>query len=289
MRLLRLQEVEIAPGDRVYRHARMRALLVWLVGVGVTAALFFKGYTQKFPPGYIFGSGLLLFVLLTRKVVTARFHPSNWLIRMNATGIYVQYRSYLNYEFPAEDFSVFFLSFGEIASARLIKERLETPDPARNHASQTQYLRHVELELSGNTATLADALNAERGEQAPMKKHWYGTSSSAVYRDYPVVMSAPQFVRIHWNVVPGARRFLDALRPYTVIAETVSITQDFTRLKSLSREDQQKQLRALALRGDVISATYAGRQLYGGSLGDAKRMVDSLLESGAARQASQRS
>jgi hypothetical protein len=277
MRLLRLQDVEISPSDRVFRHARLRALIVWLAGFAATTVCFFYAFTRKFLPGYFFGPFLLLFLLLTLRTVTARFHPSNWLVRMNETGIYVQYRSYLNYEFPADDASVFFLSFGEIASARLIKERVETPDPAKPGGSVTQYLRHIELELSGNTAPLVDALNAERGERAPEKEHWYGTSST-VYRDYPVVISAPSFVRIHWNVVPGAHAFLKALSFYTVITETVSINQDFTRLKSLSREDQQKQLRALAARGDVITATYAARQLYGGSLGEAKQMVNSLLE-----------
>jgi hypothetical protein len=52
--------------------------------------------------------------------------------------------------------------------------------------------------------------------------------------------------------VRGAHKFLDALRPYTVIADTVSLTQDFTHLKSLNREDQQKQLRELAVRGQTI-------------------------------------
>ena len=144
-------------------------------------------------------------------------------------------------------------------------------------ATQTQYLRYVELELSANTAPLADALNAERGERAPTKKHWYGTSST-LYRDYPVAMSAPAFVRIRWNVVPRAHNFLEALRPYTIIADTVSLTQDFTHLKLLKCEDQHKRLRELAARGDVITATYAARQLYGGSLGEAKQMVDSLLD-----------
>jgi hypothetical protein len=46
----------------------------------------------------------------------------------------------------------------------------------------------------------------------------------------------------------GAHKFLDALRPYTVIADPVSLTQDFTHLKSLNREDQQKQLSELAAR-----------------------------------------
>ncbi len=275
MRLLRLQDVEIGSDDRVFRHARLRALIVWLAGTAATTALFFKAYVGKWPPGYLFGSFLLLFVLLTRRMVTARFHPSNWLVRMNETGIYIQYRSYLNYELPADDPSVVFLSLGEIASARLVKERVEAPDATKPGATQTQYLRYVELELSGDTKALADALQNERGEQAPLEKRWYGTSST-LYRDYPVTMTAPTLLRIHWDVVPGAHKFLDALGPYTVIADTVSLKQDFTHLKSLSREDQQKQLRELVARSQNITATYAARKLYGCSLGEAKQMVDSL-------------
>jgi len=277
VRLLRLRDVEISPNDRVFRHARLRALIVWLVGLSATLALFFEGYARKWPPGYIFGSGLLLFVLLTCGVVTARFHPSNWLVRMNETGFYLQYRSYLNYRLPPDDPSVVFFSFGEISSARLIKECVETPDLSNPGRPQTQYLRHVELELSGDTAALADALKTERGEEAPLEKHWYGTSST-LYRDYPVTMIAPTFIRIHWNVVPGASKFLDALQPYTVIADPVSLAQDFTQLKSLSREDQQKELRDLVARGQVITAIYAARQLYGCSVSEAKRMVDSLSQ-----------
>jgi hypothetical protein len=277
MRLLRLQDVEIGSTDRVFRHSRVRASIIWLAGFAGTAALFFNAYTRKWPPGYLFGSFLLLFVLLTLRMVTARFHPSNWLVRMNETGIYLQYRSYLNYQLPAADPAVVFLSLGEIASARLVKERVETPDPAKPGATQTQYLRYIELEISGDTALLADALNAERGEAAPLKKRWYG-SSSTLYRDYPVTMTAPAFLRIRWDVVPGTHKFLDALRPYTVIADPVSLTQDFTRLKSLSREEQLKQLRELAARGQTITAIYAARKLYGGSLGEAKELVDSLLQ-----------
>jgi hypothetical protein len=277
MRLLCLQDVAIGSSDRVFRHSPVRALIVWLAGFAATAALFFNAYARKWPPGYIFGPFLLLFLLLTLRMVTARFHSSNWLVRMNETGIYVQYRSYLNYELPPEDPCVVFLSLGEIASARLVKERVESPDPAKPGATQTQYLRYVELELSGDTDPLADALNVERGESAPLKKRWYGTSST-LYRDYPVTLTAPTFLRIHWDVVPGAHKFLDALRPYTVIADTVSLSQDFTHLKSLSREDQQKQLRELAARGQTITAIYAARKLYGCSLGEAKQLVDSLGE-----------
>ena len=114
MRLLSLQDVEIGRNDRVYRHARVRALIVWLAGFAATTALFVHAYMGKWPPGYLFGSFLLLFLLVTLRMLTARFHPSNWLVRMNETGIYVQYRSYLNYELPAHDPSVVFFSLGEI-------------------------------------------------------------------------------------------------------------------------------------------------------------------------------
>jgi len=277
VRLLRLQDVEIGLNDRVFRNARLRALTLWLAGFAATTALLFYAYTGKWPPGYIFGSFLLLFVLLTLRMVTARFHPSNWLMRMNETGIYVQYRSYLNYQLPADGPSVVFFSLGEILSACLVKERVETLDPAKPGATQTQYVRYVELELSGDTAPLAEALQAERAEQAPLEKRWYGTSST-LYRDYPVTMTAPTLLRIRWDVVPGTRKFLDALHPYTVIADPVSLTQDFTHLKSLSREDQQRQLRELAARGQIITAVYAARKLYGCSLGKAKEMVASLRE-----------
>jgi hypothetical protein len=239
--------------------------------------LLFKAYAGKWPPGYFLGVFLLLFVLLTRKFVTARFHPSNWLVRMNEMGIYVQYRSYLNYGLPVDDPSVLFLSLGEIASARLVKERLETPDPAKPGTSQTLYLRYVDLELSGDNKALADALEAERGENAPLKQHWYGTSST-LYGDYPVTMSAPNMLRVRWDVVPGAHKFLDALRPYTVVSDTVSLKQDFTRLKALGREDQEKQLRDLVARGQNRTAIAAARKLYGCSLGEAKQMVDSLRD-----------
>jgi hypothetical protein len=277
MRLLRLQDVEVRPGDRVFRHARVRALMVWLAAFTAATAMLFYALTGAWKPGYIFGPFLLLFVLFTVGYVTARFHPSNWLVRMNDTGLYIQYRSYLNYELPADAPSVVFLSFGEIASAHLLKERVEVPDSQKPGVTETQYLRYVELELPGNTAGLVNALRAERSERLPMLKRWYGRSST-LYRDYPVTLAAPPFLRIRWDVVPGAKVFLEALRPYAVISDPVSMMQDFAHLQALSREAQQEQLRELAARGQIVNAIYAARKLYGCSLEEAKEMVQ-VLES----------
>jgi hypothetical protein len=277
MRLLRLSDVETAPADRVFRYSRWHALLVVFAALVLAGWLLWRAYSIPWKPGYYIAAVILLFVDLLRRFVTARFRPSNWLVRMTDSGLFIQFRSYLNYHLPPNDLTVVFLSFGEIRSARLIKERVTVPDP-QGHGNETQYLRYVELELAGDLAQLASAL-AEASEIAPAEKRWYGTSST-LYQDHPVRMQSPPFLRLHWQVVPGPRKFLDALRPYAGIADTVSLSEDFAHLGSLSREEQERRLRELVARGQTIAAVYMARKLYGGSLADAKNMIDGL--SGAA-------
>lgn len=73
--------------------------------------------------------------------------------------------------------------------------------------------------------------------------------------------------------LPGASKFIDHLRPYTKIADPGSLKRVFTRLQSLSREEQQEQLRELAAGGGPISAAYIARRLYGCSLKEALKTV----------------
>jgi len=235
MRLLRLSEVPIDPKDRVHRHGRLGALAAWLAGFGAVAAMFYFASQWGAKPLYFFGTLTLLFVLLMRRFVTARFHPSNWLVR----------------------------------------ERIQTPDPAHPGVSQTQYLRHVELELAGDVAPLAAALQAERIHKAPLQEHWYG-SSSTLYEDYPLSMTPPS-LRIRWDVVPGASQFLKFLGSQIRIGDAVTLTSDFTNVQSLSVGEQQKKLRELATRGQTITAVYIARRLYGCGLAEAKTMVEGLV------------
>jgi len=276
MRLLRLSDVEIRGSDRLYASSRTRALLSLAVLFGAIAWLVFRAYTAGWKPGYFIAAVIFLFFELVRRFFTARFRPSNWLVRMNDTGLYIQLRSYLNYHLPAEDLTVVLLSFSEIRSARLVKERVNVPDlGSRGTASSTQYLRYVELELAGDPSLLVRALEAEASEKAPLETRWYGRSST-LYQDHPVRMPSPPFLQIRWTVAPGAQNFLEALRPYTTIADPVSLTQDFTHLQSLDRDEQQKRLRVLASRGETIAAIYTARKLYGCGLEEAKQMVEKL-------------
>ena len=279
MRLLRLRGVDSSSSDRVFRHARVRAVIVWLAAFTGASWMFFAAFARGWKVGYIFGGFALPFLALTLRFVTARCHPSNWLVRANESGLYVQYRSYLNYQLPTEQCSVVFLSYGEITSARPVRERLKVPDPAEGGTTQTQTLRYVELELSGDTASLGRALQAEQAENAPMQKRWYGKSST-LYRDYPVSMAKPPFLRIRWDVVPRASQFLNSLRQYTAIMDPVLVTQDFVDLGSRSPDEQKRGLQELAHRGEVLAAVYTARRLYGCSLTDAKQLVEDLRQHG---------
>jgi len=275
MRLLRLNDVEKSPTDRVFSYSRTRAVLTVVIVLAIAAWAAVHAFTAGWKPGYYIAAVVILFVELMRRFVGARFRPSNWLVRMNDSGMFIQFRSYLNYHLPADHLTVVFVSFGEIRSARLIKERVTVPDPQGGGRTETQYMRYIELELAGDVAPLAQALEAEATENAPTEKRWYGTSST-LYQDHPARMQSPPFLQIYWQVVPGTHKFLEAMRPYTTIADPVLLTQDFAHLQSLSREEQQKQLRELAARGQTVAAIYTARQLYKCSLAEAKEMVEGL-------------
>lgn len=272
MRLLRLNEVETNSADRVYRYSRLLAGITVLVTLAIAARVLLSAVTGNWKPGYYIAGVILAFMWLMRRFITARFRPSNWLARVNDQGVFIQFRSYLNYHLPQEDLTVVFISFGEIRSARLIKERVTTLD-LPGQGTQTSFLRYVELELAGDIAALSAALDVELTEKAPKEKRWYGTSST-LYEDHPARMESPPFLRIHWQVFPGTHKFLDALRPYTTIAEPVSLNQDFSHLQSLSPNEQQQRLRELAVRGQTVAAIYTARKLFRCSLVEAQEIVE---------------
>jgi len=196
---------------------------------------------------------------------------------MNDAGLFIQFRSYLNFRFPAEDLTVVFLSYPEIRSARMVRERIQVREPNGQNATQSQIAHYAELELAGDVAALEKALQDERGEAAPTEKRWYG-SDSTLYQDYPVRLEPAPFLRVHWDVTPGIRTFLKALGAYTTIAEPISIDQDFAHLKRLQPEEQQRRLRELVQRGRTLDAVYAVRRLNGCGLGEAKDIVDRMAD-----------
>ena len=271
-------EVPVSSGDRLFRASRLHATVFALVCIAASAAfIYYKKPTPRI--AYIVSAVILFFLWLGHRFITARFHPSNWLVRLSGEGLFIHFRSYLNERLSSEDPTVIFLPYQDIRSARLVREKLKTPDASRQNAATTQIVHWVEFELGIDPAPLVDALSTERGRPGAVEKHWYG-SSQTLYQDYPVQMQMPPLLRVCWTVVPRASVFLGVLRQNVAIAPEVKVSDDFFHLQGLPREQQESRLRELNDRGQTIAAVYLAQKLYGFNLTEAAKFVDGLAGGG---------
>lgn len=272
MQLMRVADVPQTERDLVFRSSRLYALLFVGACVATCALLTYFHWPQP-RLAYIISGIILLLIVLLHRLVTARFHPLNWLVRIGDEGLFIHFRSYLNEGLSADDPTVISLSFREIRSARLVHEHLQTR--GTEGGTQTQFLKWIELELAIDAAPLASALATERARPGVMEKRWYGKSST-LYKDYPVLMQTPPFLRIAWRVVPGASVLLNALRNRVEIAPEVTVRENFSNLDAFTPEQQEKRLRELKQRGQTIAAIYLARKLYGCDLTEAKKYIEGL-------------
>src|SRR5215510_6094361 len=283
MTLLRASQLPPGDGGRVFRYSRWRAALLALVMFSFGVGSLYFGTRQ--PAGvsryacYYVGAIVLLGLLTLQRYVTARFRATNWLARLDASGMYVQFRSYLNYALSDVDETVVFIGYQEIRSARLVIEHTTFGDAERHRATKTT--RYVELDVTADVTALAKALSVERARSAPSEKHWYGTSRT-LYNDYPVQVERPSFVRVQWSATPRASKFLEAMKPAVEIASPLSLSEDLTTLAAQTSEQQEQQLLKLVAAGQTIEAIYLARRLYGFDLTTAKTFVDRLRQSGVA-------
>jgi hypothetical protein len=255
MRLMRAVDVPETERDVLFRASRFHAVLFVLISLGACAAVLFYRWPARKVSYYIAGAILLL--------------------RKGDEGLFIHFRSYLNERLSPADPTVLFLAYSEIRSARLVREHLTVLDSSNQNRTATQIIRWIELELAIDPAPVSAALDAEDSRPGAAEKHWYGSSTS-LYLDYPVQMQVPPFLRIKWQVVPGALAFLDALPEGIEIAPEVVVKADFANLKYLPAEEQKKRLRELDQRGQRIAAIYLARRTYGCSLGEATDIVNDL-------------
>jgi len=151
--------------------------------------------------------------------------------------------------------------------------RLTTLDSEGAKTVQTRRL--VEFELAIDPAALVNALATECGRPGAPEKRWYG-SSATLYKDYPVLMQSPPFLRVEWRAVPSTAAFLNTLRRRVEIAPPLTISEDFTNLRGLTRDQQEHRLRDLNQRGHTIEAVYMAGRLYGLDLTQASKFVKEL-------------
>jgi hypothetical protein len=240
--------------------------------LGASGVLVALGWHEGSWVAFYAAGVLLVGVLVLRRLVVARFRPSNWLLRMGDGGVFVQFRSYLNFHFSENDLTVVLIPFGEIRSARLVRERRDIPE-RENPPAMVDRVTHVsrrlvELELAVDAAPLARALAEESTRRAP---------TGATYRHYPVRLGSPTTLQLEWTVAPRADVLLKGLESHTRIAGPLAVSRDDTQLGGLSREEQERRLRELAETGQTIAAIQIARALYSYDLAQARAFVEGLL------------
>jgi hypothetical protein len=278
MQLMRLSDVPLDRRDRVFYYSKFRAVAAATILVAIIVAALVFGWLKNLWLFYYFAAVAAIFLLVFQRLVTARFLSSNWLIRMTDHGLFLKFRSYLNHHFSDHDPTVLFLSYSEIRSARLVKERRELPDPEDGSRSTKtiKTRRLIELELAGDSTELGEALADEH--KRVFNKPIHGGGGKIRYHHLPVRLASATLLMIEWNVVPRVEKFLEALTRHTLVRSVHNSSEGFVDLQSLSPADQESRLRELAEAGDMIGAVAIARQLYSYDLTTAKAYVESLME-----------
>ncbi len=274
MQLMRPAEVPVTDRDRVFSYSYHHALWGTLLLIVGTCLLSYFFWLKDRWLSYLIFATVLFFLLLFRKLITARFQPTNWLVRLTDNGLFIKFRSYLNAHFPDQELTVVFIPHSEILSVRYIVEKQEVPDgDDNNRSTTTKTHKWVELELASESKKLADALTGERAHALDGMN--LGKISSR-YHHLPVRLAAPDRLQIEWGVVPNAQTFLDALTRHTLVRPAEKTSKDSVNLEELGRGEQETRLLELAESGDKIAAITMARRLYNYDLTQAKDFIEGL-------------
>src|SRR5258708_36554771 len=126
MRFMREVEVPTTSRDLGFRSSRLYGVLFVLACLGACAGMIVFHWPRPNLAYYISGV-IVLLLLLLHQFVTARFHPSNWLVRITDNGLFIHFRSYLNDHLSPKESTVCFLPSHDILSARLVPQRPPPP------------------------------------------------------------------------------------------------------------------------------------------------------------------
>jgi hypothetical protein len=284
MQLMRLADVPSDRRDRVFYYSRFRAIIGAAALIALAGGALLWGWLNEVWLAHYAGAVLLILLLVFQKLITARFRPSNWLLRMTDHGFFIKFRSYLNNHFDDQDLTVVFIPYSEIRSARSVKERREVPeqDERNRPGTTTKTRRIVEVELAGDSTPLARGLARERARLFSKSVIGAGRISTR-YQHLPVQLATRTLLQIEWGVVPTAQTLLDALIRHTLVRSPAVSFRDFVNLDKLSKEEQEARLLDLAAAGDMIGAVTLARQLYSYDLTAAKQFVEELVRKQPAR------
>jgi len=280
MKFYRLDEVPVSRDDQVFKESPTINAVAALILFGIAITGLILGLEKWHPQGlapwapYFAAAVFGLIGLFPLFNFRASLKPSNWLLRCNLSGIIIKYRAYENWRLPADTMQAVGFEYGEIAWAKLVKEKRTSPSMEGKHSNQTEYRTYIDLGLvNPNTSDLEANLQAEQSLQPD------GKIITIITRDYPVQVLPGGIVEVRWNVGirPSAHKALEVIGRRVKIADPEHRKTDLTHQVNANPEEERAKIIALAKSGDDIGAVNLTQQVYGYSLSDATEFVDKLM------------
>lgn len=268
MQILRDAEMPPHDGMSTYRETAWPHLvfgvLIAGLALGCASTPFLSEFENNTFVKYPAAAGALLFGLIA-KMALRLFHasrrPECWQLRWSSDAVYIRFRAYHNYRFPADTPSIVKLDRREIKWIRPRRQDLNAPN-TEGTWSLWFTVRHLEFALRRtDAAPLADALRAE----AQQRDH-----KRSRFNHYPVTLNGNA---IHVEL-RSPKKALAALSRYYPTG--LAVEAPATAFEDMTKAEQEDHILALVQSGNTIAAVKAARAVYGCDLTTAKTLVDGL-------------
>ncbi len=268
MQILRDAEMPPPDGMWTYRETAWPHLVfgVLMAGLalGCAGVPFLSEFENNVVAKYPAVAGAVLFGLIAKmalRLFYASRRPECWQLRWSPEAVYIRFRAYHNYRFPADTPSIVKLDRREIKWIRPRRQDLNAPDMDGDW-SQRVTAKHLEIALRQTDVTpLADALRAE-AQQRDRKR--------SRFNHYPVTLHGDA-IHVELRSPKKALATLSRYYPTTLAVENPAIA-----FEDMTKAEQEDQILALAQSGNTIAAVKAARVVYGCDLTTAKNLVDGL-------------
>lgn len=275
MKFYRLKEVEQIPCEHVFRQSSLSIGVGFFIMLGPTLVLSYFAYTVPLPwYVWIFVVFLLLFAWLYFVSFNATFKRSNWLLKVSPRGLFIQFRSYLNHHYSADDETVVQLDFDEVRSVgSVVDETILHRD--KGSLSHTKFI-YLDIVLNHpQTDRLKELLANERNYQNK------GVVSYANH--FPVRLQAPDILRLAWYG-PSDRIKPDLNTTLKILEKRFDShgqqSQTFNTNTDHNNQEIENRILDLIEAGQDRIAIHLIRHYYKYSITEAKRFMDELRGNG---------
>lgn len=265
-----LRDVDMPPSDGMwtYRETAWQHLIFGVIMAGLALGCaglpFLPEFGDHMFVAYPAIIGVVLFGLIakmTLRLFYASRRPECWQLRWSPETLYIRFRAYHNYRFPADTPSIVKLDRHEIAWIRPRRQNLNAPD-TEGSWSQWFTIKHLEIALRRtDPAPLADALRAE-AQQRDRKR--------SRFNHYPVTLRGDA---IHIELRSPKKALAEMARYYPT---TLAVEAPATAFEDMTAAEQEDHIVALIQSGNTMAAVKAARAVYGCDLTTAKNLVDGL-------------